>query len=498
MKEIEFGRLIEKLIYFSGQKNYSLAVELGYDVSYISKWINSTMLPTSKNIKNICKNIADFTVDSARENSINEMIEYFSLDVKESDSNKKQLLKEIIEVNLNQAYKFSSSKLQKKSYSKSNPELNSLLQVNPSLRKKYLDDEVNSTLEKNGRSDIIILCNLFSLNKDDKIPIAGIRRGDVVDSFEGDMNIKFLINFENNSDDIIFDIMLLLNMIRASDHYKFEFYSCDFSSKVLILCVKDKLIHTAIYNDNNKCLCTTVSNDINATKEMYDTLEDMANNQSIITFKKESSEDIILNQTYMAYIMGQDLKWIIGKMNELLMPSDLFLEISENVFGHKNDIMDKLRKIDVILQKATYESNLKITIFESAIRKYASTGELDFFNIPIKLTMEQRERHLEYIKNIIENKRNISLKIIESSLISELKDSEKPTVYLSKSLSILKQGINNELKSYLLVKDKKLDAILDNFFETIWNDKKDVVLEDEYKILEIIINYLKYLKILNQ
>ena len=40
MDEIEFGKLIDKLIYFSGQKNYSLAMKLGYDVSYISKWIN--------------------------------------------------------------------------------------------------------------------------------------------------------------------------------------------------------------------------------------------------------------------------------------------------------------------------------------------------------------------------------------------------------------------------------------------------------------------------
>ena len=35
MVNMEFGKNIEKLIQFSGQKNYSLAKELGYDVSYI-------------------------------------------------------------------------------------------------------------------------------------------------------------------------------------------------------------------------------------------------------------------------------------------------------------------------------------------------------------------------------------------------------------------------------------------------------------------------------
>lgn len=51
MTEMEFGKTIEKLIYFLGEKNYSLARELGYDVSYLSKWISGTMFPTFKNIK---------------------------------------------------------------------------------------------------------------------------------------------------------------------------------------------------------------------------------------------------------------------------------------------------------------------------------------------------------------------------------------------------------------------------------------------------------------
>ena len=67
MVNMEFGKNIEKLIQFSGQKNYSLAKELGYDVSYISKWISGAMLPASKNIKNICEKTAKFVVDNATE-----------------------------------------------------------------------------------------------------------------------------------------------------------------------------------------------------------------------------------------------------------------------------------------------------------------------------------------------------------------------------------------------------------------------------------------------
>ena len=52
MVNMEFGKNIEKFdTIFQVKKNYSLAKELGYDVSYISKWISGAMLPASKNIK---------------------------------------------------------------------------------------------------------------------------------------------------------------------------------------------------------------------------------------------------------------------------------------------------------------------------------------------------------------------------------------------------------------------------------------------------------------
>lgn len=36
-KIMEFGKLLEYLLQISGQKNYALTAQLGYDVSYISK-----------------------------------------------------------------------------------------------------------------------------------------------------------------------------------------------------------------------------------------------------------------------------------------------------------------------------------------------------------------------------------------------------------------------------------------------------------------------------
>ena len=73
MVNMEFGKNIEKLIQFSGQKNYSLAKELGYDVSYISKWITGKNLPTQKSISDICKITSEFIVDSLNMSHMQEL-----------------------------------------------------------------------------------------------------------------------------------------------------------------------------------------------------------------------------------------------------------------------------------------------------------------------------------------------------------------------------------------------------------------------------------------
>lgn len=70
MVPMDFGKLISKLLNYTGTKNQALALELGYDVSYISKMVNSKIYPASKNANLICQKTAAFitaeATDSAR------------------------------------------------------------------------------------------------------------------------------------------------------------------------------------------------------------------------------------------------------------------------------------------------------------------------------------------------------------------------------------------------------------------------------------------------
>lgn len=493
MNDIGFGKLVEKLIYFSGQKNYSLARELGYDVSYISKWINSTMLPSAKNIKNISKAIAEFIVQGSSESSIDEIKAYFKMDVE--NCNTKEQLITIIEEKLNTAYLYSYNSVNKKNKKDEVNELNSKMIINPSLRKRYLIDEIMERIDSGEYLDIIMLCNLFSINKDDRVHLSGNKHDQEEWIGEQPVNMRYILSFDENVKDIIFNIVLFINMVTSRRRAVFEMYTCDFPHNTLISIIKDRYLHTALYS-NYKCIMSTDSREPRVIKEMYDTLEDMINTECRKTFIKKTPNEMIESQNYMKYIMGQESRILLGEMNELFMPSDLFIEIAEDVFEN-SEIVTRIKRIDTILQNATYNTKIDLLIYESALRKYVANGEATFFNIPVKLTTEQRRRHINHLYNLVKENENIDVRFIEHELVDEFKTEERPSLFTSKNMTFIKENANEASNDYLIIKEKNLDSIMKSFFDKVWNERNDVVQDKKKENLAIIYELLNYLEILS-
>ena len=55
----EYGAVLRRLLDFTGSKLYAVADEVGYDVSYISKWCNKDLLPAPKTA-----HVVDVALDS--------------------------------------------------------------------------------------------------------------------------------------------------------------------------------------------------------------------------------------------------------------------------------------------------------------------------------------------------------------------------------------------------------------------------------------------------
>lgn len=62
----EYGTLLRRLVDFTGSKLYAVADEVGYDVSYISKWCNKDLLPAPKTAHTVDVALGRFFGDAIR------------------------------------------------------------------------------------------------------------------------------------------------------------------------------------------------------------------------------------------------------------------------------------------------------------------------------------------------------------------------------------------------------------------------------------------------
>ena len=75
-----FSSLLKHLMTVAKLKNYTLAKELQYDESYISKWVTGVSLPTEKNYEKVLQGIARCIVETSDEDSIRSLKEELELE----------------------------------------------------------------------------------------------------------------------------------------------------------------------------------------------------------------------------------------------------------------------------------------------------------------------------------------------------------------------------------------------------------------------------------
>ena len=495
MKSITFGQLLDKLLYLSNQKKSTLAKILGYDVSYISKWINGKNLPTQKSISDVCKRTSEFIVNSLTPISMRELKSYFEIG---EDINTNSILSQYLEERLKESYIYTAQKNIPDLHSRTHWEdsYNSIMHINPRLRKQYLAKDMNLYIKKVSKLDIMISANLFKLNNNDRMAIAEMKSELAELGERVDLRCRILLGFEGEIEDIIFNTILTINMITMYPSINFEVYNCDVDSNSIMSVVKDRIFHMAIFAKDKRCLLTNMSKEKRVVDEMYYSLDEIVKNQGKPIVERKSSINMIKNKKYIQYIMSQDLRLLMGSISELFMPFDLFTEVAESVFGDDKEILDELRKINMFLQNVTYTSKLKVLIYESGLESYISSGKLNFFNIPVELTLEQRERHINHIEKVITDSENVEIKLIDGNFVEDFKDRQNPSLYLSKTLTLLKINPEKEINDYAIVRDSEFKHICDKFFDSIWEN--DIVVNDKEDVLERMKKYLAYSKIINE
>ena len=500
MKNITFGNLIEKLLYISNQKKSSLAKFIGYDVSYINKWILSTYLPSSKRINEICKNISDFIIQSLDESGLINLIDYFEIP---SDSSK-EYISQYIETILKEVY-LDTINLNNKSVQNlpksthSEEYYNSFSMVKPNIIYNTFFNELNNMSDKEDSLEILISLNLMYLNHKDKIALSDLKEFLYKISKKTKVKASFLIGLggDDKNNDVI-NTLLGINLIATYPSLNFKIYNCKVNSNTVVFAIKDKFLSTNIFFEEGECLFTTSSKDRRLVEEFYSNLKyTLKNKGNLLCYRKDSSS-MIEDQTYIQYIMNNDLRCLLGSINEFFMPPDLFMEIAQKLFGHNKKIINELQKINLFLHNVTYKSKLRVLIYESELRKYMSSGKLHFFNTPVTLTFKESERHIEYIEKILTESNDVEIRLVDGDFVDDFKNKENPSLYLSRNLKFTKVYPESGKNYYFIISDTEFKNMCTDLFDKLWNTRTDIVISNKEEMLDRIARSISYTRLISE
>ena len=176
-----------------------------------------------------------------------------------------------------------------------------------------------------------------------------------------------MLGFDGDNDDIVFNTIMIINMISIHPNMDFEIYNCQVDSNSIISVVRDLVLYTANFTKDKRCLLSTTSMDKSAVEDMYYSLETILKNQGNPIFEKKKLINIIKEKTYTQYFMTQDLRWLIGSISELFMPPDLFMEVANSLFDDSK-MLEEISKINIVLQNITYKSKIKVLIYASELK----------------------------------------------------------------------------------------------------------------------------------
>lgn len=483
-----YGSQIEKLLVICGQKNYMLANALGYNESYISKWIKGARLPSPKSIMDINRDISKFIVSNIDESRTQNIITSYALDLSiKNNDNIKSEIQESLENILNEAYKESYGKKENLpslyNENKLNSDNNGSITISPKFKKDYLTSLIVDKASP-GEIEVFAVANLYSLSYNDKLHISGINDYFYINKKEYSTTIKFLINFENykraNIEEFIFNSILFLNMATIQDNIKFEFYTHDFPSNMLLSAVKGIYMHQALFANDGSCIMTSTSTNLDAISSTYNYIENIFELQTFPTFTSLSPEEILFDKHYSKILLNGDFNILAGEMDETFLPKDIYNDISIKLFGDNPERLNELNHIQDLISNISLESGSKLILTDSMIKSFLETGKLKFFNEVVFLDMPDRIRCVEYLLECISDK-HLEFILSEGDVSKGFYLFDTPSLHIYHNDILLKRRQDNK---YLLINDSTLKSSLIDFFDTLWNYESRYITRNKDEIIK--------------
>ncbi len=450
-----FGEIIHKLLSITNEKHTRLANFLGYDLTYISKWISGNKLPSEKNIVDISDKICDFFIDDIDTNTLRLMCYEFDLNQISKEEIKKELSSYIYDC-------FKNDKIHRAKDSILNNN-NACMIINNQSIDKWVFENLRQHCKKSKEKNIRIIITHDIQMYSSKKSVTEISQNKDIVFNNKTVHIDQLINLNRMKRNINDYCKIILLYLNSNSNIIYNLYANNNESADLIL-VENCLSSLSMNDKNCNLGINVVSRDVNTVNNLYKSYKNYVNNQ-VQLYEIKSFRELIEQKYLINFVMQDDLKLIFRNMHSIGIPENILSSLKNNnqVPSYSLDILFSMMNICIKNIK------LKIIIYKSALLNYIFDGTINIYDTTIVLSKEDRIEHLRNIISMLKSNNEFEIKFIEdvNEFIS-ISDLDNSLFISNQSCFTLKDNLNSSL--YFKFLNKELINNFNSFFDNIWDN----------------------------
>ena len=484
-----FSKLLEDLMAEAELKNYMLAQELQYDVSYISKWVSGRMIPAEKSARKILEGISRCIVDAASDTGRRNLLSDYQVENLED-------LRLAIFDNLEVEYQYVKD-MQKSTGTDVAPktfcfpEL-SLLQ--------YISRMHHPVLRRVKSLDVIAVLDLMDIGHEQRIQFTTIEN-EYMPEFGGypDVHYSMIIHIRPEKWDYINDTLFMIHLLTNNTAIDFQLYGDEQASGHLIFNVKDDFMISGILINNDRCISVMISEEEENCNTVYRNIKTLCTHERLL-FRKVPMNAMIAGREYLHSVLAPNLRWAIGHLTEHFLPDDLFEEILEElIITRKLEIdPDELRAIHKLTQNVMQESHIRLLIYETAFSNLVVAHKIDFYNYKVYLSVDQRMRYMKHLLSLCENNENLEVRLVYGKFVSDFEYLDNQSDFISDTITCLRLENIGSPNNCMIVNRSDIQKIFERSFEEFWNYGDNVVISDRTAILEYIQHMMHGIHLISQ
>ena len=409
-----YGEFLKKLIVFTNTKMMVLANETGYDISYISKWCNKGILPTSRTISIINKKLAKvFTCEILAQDRVDDFCLTFSelQEIeKENLLDDTSSLEKSIEKALDLHYRNASlpeegvSKTQIPAIEHQKTEYNQVL-------KKIL--EHISQIITYAKEDVTILwtmdiCQSF-LDLNELMP--------TVTNPDIKVHIMICLDTEEFQQKNFYYMKQLYAMLNRNPSVFFDFYDGKELIGANTVVVKDVCSYLLSIGKNGHLDFSVQITDPKDVAYLYSFFYRKIKQQPLLLNSCNSNE--LANTSYRTEFYSRIKFYFFTTFGfEFLLPGKTMDHLIETAVEESgcDKIATILRSLQITWEEIFESREIRFFILLPPLLDYITTGEIYYTDIRYHLTIEERMDHLKNVIEIVKKNPKIKFVVLDEDI----------------------------------------------------------------------------------